>query len=45
MTTLNDGLTSANNDLGKRSQARTYTKNQKLSDTLLTTLYEDNWIV
>lgn len=45
MTKLNDGIVSANNSLGERSQARTYTKNRKLTDNVLTTLYEDSWIV
>lgn len=45
MTKLNDGIVSANNSLGERSQARTYTKNRKLTDSVLTVLYEDNWIV
>ena len=45
MTKLNDGIVSANNSLGERSQARTYTRNRKLNDNLLATLYDDNWIV
>ena len=45
MTKLNDGIVSANNSLGERSQARTYRKNRKLTDQVLSTLYEDNWIV
>ena len=45
MTKLNDGIVSANNSLGERSQARTYRKNRKLTDQVLSTLYEDSWIV
>lgn len=45
MTKLNDGIVSANNSLGERTQARTYVKNRKLNDNILTILYEDNWIV
>lgn len=45
MTKLNDGIVSANNSLGERSQARTYSKNTKLNDRLLSILYDDNWIV
>lgn len=45
MTKLNDGIVSANNSLGERSQARTYTKNRQLNDRTLKVLYEDNWIV
>ena len=45
MTKLNDGIVSANNSLGERSQARTYTRNRKLNDNLLAALYDDNWIV
>lgn len=45
MSKLNDGIVSANNSLGERSQARTYTRNRKLNDNLLATLYDDNWIV
>lgn len=42
---LNDGLISANNSMGERSQARTYTNNRKVTDAILDILYENNWIV
>lgn len=45
MTKLTDGIISGNNSLGERSQKRTYTKNTKLNDSLLSILYDDNWIV
>ncbi len=45
MTKLNDGIVSANNSLGERSEARTYKRNRKLTDNVLAILYDDNWIV
>lgn len=45
MTKLNDGIVSANNSLGERSEARTYRRNRKLTDNVLSILYDDNWIV
>lgn len=45
MTKLNDGIVSANNSLGERSNARTYKRNRKLTDSVLATLYEQNWVV
>lgn len=45
MTKLTDGIVSANNSLGERSEARTYKRNRKLTDNVLAILYDDNWIV
>lgn len=45
MTKLNDGIVSTNNSLGERSEARTYRRNRKLTDSVLSILYDDNWIV
>lgn len=42
---INDGIVSANNSLGERSEARTYRRNRKLTDNVLSILYDDNWIV
>ncbi len=45
MTKLNDGIVSLATSLGQRAESRTFVSGRRLTDKVLTDLYEQNWLV